>query len=260
MHYLDFLQGVQDRLRPPTYLEIGVRHGDSLALAHRWAVGVDPDPRLRGRKLGEQTRMYRQTSDDYFARRRPLRHFNDHRVALSFIDGLHHAEFALRDFINVERLSRWRTVVVFDDVLPTDAEMAGRDRETYFWTGDIYKLTDVLARHRPDLVLLRVDTEPTGLLLVLGLDPTNTVLADRYDEVAAQLITPDPQEVPDEILTREGALAPQEVLDAGFWSYLRESRGSDIRREDGVRELRKRLRKDFGRRSGISRLDVLPWR
>lgn len=260
MHYLDFLAGVHERLRPPTYLEIGVRHGDSLKLARGWAIGVDPQPRLRGLQLAERTRLYKQTSDDFFARPNPLRHFNKHKVSLSFIDGLHHAEFALRDFVNVERLSRWRTIVVFDDVLPRDPEMASRDRETRAWTGDIYKLTDVLATHRPDLTLLRIDTEPTGLLLVLGLDPDNTVLADRYEQIAAELITPDPQPVPAEVLERRGALDPQEVLEAEFWTSLRKSRGEPIERADGVRDLRKAVRKEFGRRSGISRLDALPWR
>ncbi len=259
MHYLDFLAGIHANLRPPTYLEIGVRHGDSLALKRErgWAIGVDPQPRLRGRTFDERTRIFRQTSDDYFARDRPLRFFSRHKVALSFIDGLHHAEFALRDFINVERLSRWSTAVVFDDVLPRDADMASRDRETRAWTGDIYKLTQVLAERRPDLVMLRIDTEPTGLLLVLGLDPQSTVLPDAYDEIARELITPDPQVVPEEILTRAGALDPQEVLDADFWRFLRESRGEQIERADGIKELRKRLRKDFGGRSGISYLDTL---
>src|SRR5215212_9985841 len=111
MRYLDFLARAHERLKPPTYLEIGVRHGDSLVLAPRAAIGVDPRPRLR-HELPETTRLYRQTSDEYFARARPLKHFDARKVAFSFIDGLHHAEFALRDFINVERLSRWSTVVV----------------------------------------------------------------------------------------------------------------------------------------------------
>jgi hypothetical protein len=246
MFYLDFLKGIHETLKPPTYLEIGVRHGDSLALAHHMAIGVDPQPRLRGRELGERTKLYRQTSDEFFARARPLRFVEGHKVAFSFIDGLHHAEFALRDFINVERLSRWRTAVVFDDVLPRDAEMAARDRETRAWTGDIYKLHDVLATHRPDLLLLRIDTEPTGLLLVLGLDPRSTVLADRYDEIAAGLVTPDPQDVPRDVLERTGALDPQRVLDAGFLHYLRESRGSSIKGEEGRRELRRRVEADLG--------------
>src|SRR4051794_32835951 len=113
VRYLDFLAAVHRRLRPPTYLEIGVRHGDSLVLAGGRAIGVDPRPRLH-HELPEGARVFKQTSDAYFERAHPLRHFDGQRVALSFIDGLHHAEFALRDFINVERLSRWYTAVVFD--------------------------------------------------------------------------------------------------------------------------------------------------
>src|SRR4051812_6383888 len=259
MRYLDFLAGVHERLRPPTYLEIGVRHGDSLALADKWAVGVDPRPRLK-HELGEQTRLYKQTSDAFFARDRPLRHFGGHKVALSFIDGLHHSEFALRDFINVEKLARWSTVVVFDDVFPRAPEEASRDRETRAWTGDVYKVPAVLAERRPDLVLLHVDTEPTGLLLVLGLDRTSTVLADDYEEIARELVTPDPQQVPPEVLERRDALDPQAVLDASFWKVLRSARGKSIPREQGVADLKRALRSDFGKLSGVPWTVRLPWR
>lgn len=257
MHYLDFLRELHGRLRPRTYLEIGVRHGDSLALAPGWAVGVDPSPRLRGRELGPKTRVYRQTSDAFFARRRPMRWFDDRRISLAFIDGLHQSEFALRDFIHVERHARWRTVVVFDDVLPRDAEMASRERATYYWAGDVYKLAGVLRAYRPDLILLLVDTEPTGLLIVLGLDPHSTVLADNYDRIEAELRSPDPQTVPREVLERKRALVPAEVLEAPFWGYLRRSRGKRVERRDGVHTLRRRVRRDLGRRSGVSYLDIL---
>jgi hypothetical protein len=260
MRYLEFLDGVHERLNPPTYLEIGVRHGDSLALARKWAIGVDPRPRLKV-ELSEQTRMYKQTSDAYFERDRPLRHFRRHRVALSFIDGLHHSEFALRDFINVERLSRWTTAVVFDDVFPESAEMAARERETRAWTGDVYKVMGVLERERPDLVQVRVDTEPTGLLLVLGLDPDDRTLAARYDELVGELVTPDPQDVPTDVLERHGALDPQAVLDGSFWEVLRANRGKPVKREDGVKALKKALRQDFGKAlTGVGRSSLLPWR
>ena len=58
---------------------------------------------------------------------------------MAFIDGMHLSEFALRDFIGVERLSRWTGVAIFDDMLP-GVEEAGRDRRTRAWTGDVYKV------------------------------------------------------------------------------------------------------------------------
>ena len=42
MEYLDFLARLHAAVRPGAYLEIGVRHGDSLALAECPALGVDP--------------------------------------------------------------------------------------------------------------------------------------------------------------------------------------------------------------------------
>ncbi|MGI8622887.1 MAG: class I SAM-dependent methyltransferase [Solirubrobacteraceae bacterium] len=250
MHYLDFLQEVHRRLNPPTYLEIGVRNGDSLALAQGAAIGVDPRPRLRV-ELSDRTRIYRQTSDAFFARDRPLRHFDRRAVAMSFIDGLHHAEFALRDFINVERLSRWTSVAIFDDIFPLEAAWAARERETREWTGDVFKVMGVLERHRPDLALLKVDTEPTGLLLVLGLDRESTALADRYAEIAAQIAQPDPQLVPAAVLKRRGAVDPQAVLESPVWRVLRKARGEPVEREQGVRNLRRLLRRDFGVLSGL---------
>jgi hypothetical protein len=245
--YLEFLAGVHAVLDPPTYLEVGVRRGNSLALARARSIGIDPDYDLKPRHLQLETEsaLFRETSDDYFARRDPLAPFGGLPITLAFIDGMHLMEFALRDFINVERHAHWSSVVVFDDVLPRRAAEAARDRKTRAWTGDVYKLHDVFRRHRPDLTCLRVDTERTGLLVVVGLDPANRVLAERYDEIVAEAIVPDPQDVPDEILERRDALDPQRVLSGSFWSVLRRGRESGEGRETGVRRLRRAIRRDL---------------
>ena len=169
-------------------------------------------------ELPEQTALFRETSDEYFDRSDPLEPFGGRPAAMSFIDGMHLVEYALRDFINVERHSTWTSVVVFDDIFPADAEMAARRRQTFLWTGDVYKILGILARYRSDLICLRVDTEPTGLLLVLGLDPDSTVLDRRYDEIVLEAVRPDPQRVPAEVLERQGAVDPEALLSAPFWS------------------------------------------
>ncbi|MEA2123778.1 MAG: hypothetical protein QOI80_560 [Solirubrobacteraceae bacterium] len=250
MHYRDFLAGVHAALRPPTYLEIGVRNGDSLALAGCPSIGIDPAYKLKPEikaGLREDVRLFRQTSDDYFARKHPLRPFDGRRVELSFIDGMHLFEFALRDFANVERLAAWTGVVVFDDIFPREVVEANRERATRAWTGDVYKILGILGEHRPDLITLRVDTEPTGLLLVLGLFPGNHVLLDRHDELVAAGVLEDPQPVPAAVLERRGALDPQAVLDASFWGVLRAARDAGVARRDGFRGLRRAVRRDFGR-------------
>jgi hypothetical protein len=245
VRYLDFLERVHEVLEPPTYFEIGIRHGDSLALARAASVGIDPAYRLRTTPPNG-TALFRETSDEYFDRADPLAPFGGRPVALGFIDGMHLAEFALRDFINVERHSAWTSVVVFDDIYPRNVEMAARRRKTRAWTGDVYKMLAILARHRPDLVCLRVDTRPTGLLLVVGLDPGSSVLDDRYDDIVLEAVTPDPQPIPPAVLERRHALAPEAVLSASFWSLLREAREQELPRRRGRRALRKRLRHDFG--------------
>ena len=256
MVYLEFLQRLHELLEPPTYLEIGVRHGDSLALARAPSIGIDPAYELQT-EIGSNTTLFRETSDEYFDRADVLEPFDRRPISLAFIDGMHLVEFALRDFINVERYSDWTSIAVFDDILPREVEEATRKRSTRVWTGDVYKITEILARHRPDLICLRVATDPTGLLLVLGLDRDSAVLDERYDEVVLDTIMPDPQPLPPDVIEREGVLEPEAVLSASFWTVLRDARSRDIRREEGLRQLRRALRRDFGlpvRRGPLRRL------
>ena len=245
MLYLDFLRRLHEVLDPPTYLEIGVRHGDSLALARSRSIGIDPAPELRV-ELPADVALFQETSDDFFARAEPLGPFGGRPAALAFIDGMHLVEFALRDFINVERHADWTSVVVFDDILPRTVEEAARERETRAWAGDLYKIPYILTRHRPDLICLRIGTQPTGLLLVLGLDPTNGVLRRRYDRIVRRAISPDPQPVPPEALQRQGVLEPEGVLTASFWSFLRAARERGLPRRHGLRDLRRSVRQELG--------------
>jgi hypothetical protein len=245
VHYLDFLAGLHERLAPATYLEIGIRHGDSLALARCAAVGIDPDFELQA-ALRDDVALFRETSDEYFDRDDPLAPFGGEPIAFSFIDGMHLAEFVVRDFANVERNAEWSSVVVFDDILPRSADEAARDRRTRAWTGDVYKVLGVLARHRPDLICLRVDAEPTGLGVVLWLDPLQNDLRARYDAIVTETVVPDPQQVPDDVLARAGALAPERVLAASVWPLLRSAHRRGVSRRRGIHALRRAVERELG--------------
>jgi len=245
VYYLDFLRRLHEAVAPATYLEIGIRNGDSLALARCPAVGIDPEFNLRA-ELGPDVTLFEESSDEYFERAQPLKPLGGEPVDLAFIDGMHLAEFALRDFVNVERVARWSSVVVFDDILPRDAEMAARDRRTKTWTGDIYKLLGILERRRPDLVCLRVGTQPTGLLLALALDPGSRVLTESYDDLLGDIVVPDPQHVPADVLERRRVLDPEAVLASGVWSLLRDSRAAGVERAPGARLVRRVVRRDLG--------------
>jgi len=183
----DFLHELHKLLRPATYLEIGVQTGRSLAQAvpPTVAVGVDPAPQISV-DIPVRYRIASMTSDEFFAESgAPGERLAP--VDLAFIDGMHLIEYALRDFIGVERLARpdGRTVAVFDDVLPYTADIAGRTPLPGDWTGDVWKMIQILDRWRPDLTVLVVNVPPTGALVVLGLDPASTVLQGKYDELNA---------------------------------------------------------------------------
>jgi SAM-dependent methyltransferase len=200
--YLDVLAQIHTALRPQSYFEIGVRHGASLALAKGPALGVDPAPDITA-TLGAQTTVVVQTSDAYFAApvKAPLS-----PPDLIFIDGLHHCEAALRDFMNIERRASPGGLVVIDDILPNHPIQAERDRRTRVWTGDVWKLVPLLRRLRPDLSLVVLDTAPSGLLLIGGLDPSNRVLWDQYNPLVREWVAAiDP---PADVVARLGAVSP----------------------------------------------------
>lgn len=217
MFYLDFLAGLHEALSPRTYLEIGVRTGDSLSLCRCPSVGVDPALDI-SHGLRDDAVLHQCTSDDYFATLGSGRPFGQLPIDFAFIDGLHLVEFALRDYLNVERFSEWSSVIVVDDVYPRNADEAARHRHTQAWTGDVFKVMYLLEDHCRDLVLVRVDTQPTGLLLVFCPNPNRTWTP--LLEAVTSAVTPDPQVVPSDILTRKGARSPESVLASDIWGVL----------------------------------------
>lgn len=219
MYYIPVLTEVHRRLAPRAYLEVGVRDGRSLSLSRCRTVAIDPAFAITY-AIDTDLALFRTTSDEYFARPEPLAPTGGTPFDLSFIDGLHLFEYAFRDFVNAERCSSPRGVIVFDDILPRSVDEAARRRHTKSWTGDVYPMLAVLARYRPDLVVVPVGTRPTGLLLVVGLDPDNTVLTDAYDEIMAEFRRPDPQPVPPEVLDRLTVMPPQRLLDSGLLDLL----------------------------------------
>jgi Methyltransferase domain len=203
--YRETLRFIHERFAPDVYLEIGVRHGLSLALSNaRVVVGVDPIPELRT-ELGDHVRIVSATSDEFFANESAK--ILHELVDLAFIDGMHHFEFALRDFMNVERHATAASIVIFDDVFPNHPLQAQRERQSGVWTGDVWKIVPCLRQYRPDLGLLLLDTSPTGLLIVTNLNPTSSALGENYeaivDEWSIERIPPP------ETLSRADAVSPQ---------------------------------------------------
>jgi hypothetical protein len=198
--YIEVLDRLHRELAPVHYLEIGVRRGLSLALARGPATGIDPAPAVEC-ELPSTTRVLSLTSDDFFAG-----HSGAIAPDLCFIDGMHLFEYALRDFMNVERCVAPGAIVIIDDIFPSHAIQARRERRTLAWTGDVWRLAEVLHRYRPDLFLLPLDVAPAGLLLVAGLDPANRVLWDAYNPLVRE--AQEPMGPPRSVLERHGAADP----------------------------------------------------
>jgi hypothetical protein len=223
----DLLAELHRLLDPRTYLEIGVNVGGSMTLSRTRSIGIDPYY-LLDREIMCDVHLVRTSSDEFFAREHPLAHFDEPVIDLAFIDGMHLAEYAFRDFVNVERFTHAASVIVIDDMLPRDVPEARRDRSVpsgrSAWAGDVYKLTGTLHELRPDLVVLEVDTAPTGVIVVINPDPANTTLVVAADDVVESYVTPDPQDVPVEITERRRAHQPRELLDLPVWRELAAAR------------------------------------
>jgi len=238
-----FLRALHKVYRPRNYLEIGVAQGRSLALSRVPSIAVDPDFRIR-HELCCDLKLVRSTSQAFFSRADALDHFKENSIDLAFIDGSHLFEDALLDFESVEKLSLPTSVIVFDDVLPRCADEAARNRHTKAWAGDVFKVVQVLDSHRPDLVCIPLDTEPTGLLLVLALDSSNQLLADRHAGLVAEFASEDPQKVPRHVLRRNNAADPSALLGASFWGDLVALRDSSREVPATPQQLRELLEND----------------
>jgi hypothetical protein len=215
----ELLLFIHQNLEPEMYLEIGVSMGKSLALARSKAIGVDPMPHVAV-PLCEQAKIVTMSSDDFFkgTAKQLLRQHPD----LVFIDGMHLFEFALRDFINVERFAAPWTLVVIDDIFPAHPAQAERHRRTRAWAGDIWKLYEVLRKHRPELILLPINASPTGVLLIAGFRQGNQVLQKNYDVIVREYSKD--MDVPTWILKRDGALSTRDEAIKGILTLLKSAR------------------------------------
>ena len=210
-HYLSILGLLHKRRHVARYLEIGTQSGASLKRAIGQAIAIDPEFHLDRAEWGEKpgVRLFEMTSDAFFIAHDPCAILGG-RLDLAFIDGMHLAEYVLRDFVNVEQHCDRGSLIVLHDAIPGNFEMTERDRRTAArrdkvlanaWTGDVWRVLPILQRERPDLHIQILDCEPTGLVLIGNLDPGSRRLADRLDE-------------------HVGALQDHPAQEMDFWVFL----------------------------------------
>jgi predicted O-methyltransferase YrrM len=186
-NYANLLSRLHRRLRPETYVEIGVATGASMAIAgpDTRCIGIDPCPRVTAKICG-RARLYPITSDEFFERYDLFSELGVERLELAFIDGLHLFEQALRDFINLEKYADSQTVLLIHDCYPPTELSAERERVMAYWAGDVWRLIPCLLKYRPDLKVGVVPALPSGVGLVTNLNAASTVLTDNFDEIVAE--------------------------------------------------------------------------
>jgi hypothetical protein len=141
-------------------------------------------------------------------------HILPHPPDLILLDGMPLLEYLLRDLIHAEALAHSKTLIMIPGVLPPDPTQATRRRTGPDWTGDIWKLPEILQIHRPDLRRMLLDVTPSGLLLITNLDPASTVLSDKTPEILSTYESM--KMVPEKVSSRSGAVVPDQVVLKGF--------------------------------------------
>lgn len=196
VNYLALISAIHRQMRPASYLEVGSEKGDLLRLATCATIAVDPRFKITSDVMGEKPALHliQDTSDAAFASGQ-IQRLLPKGLDLAFLDGMHLFEYLLRDFINTEKLCHWRSAILLHDCLPPNIEIAERDYRPHlrtdemwriYWTGDVWKLIPILQRFRPELRLTLFDAAPSGLVMITGLDPLNTVLERAYADILAE--------------------------------------------------------------------------
>jgi len=193
LNYYDVLKGLLGSADPEWYLEIGSRNGRSLSQSTQNYIAIDPQFDLQYHVINSAKKMFffQQTSDNFFSSK--FLQNNGIKPGVSFIDGMHLFEFALRDFINCEATMESSGLICLHDVCPYNSPQTTRDISYMTelkrpWTGDVWKLVVILQRYRPDLKIDILKASSTGFACVSNLDANNTDLIDKYDSILEQFI------------------------------------------------------------------------
>ncbi len=180
MNRIEIAQTVLDATGNGNYLEIGVASGESfipLRASRKW--GVDPSHCLSWKRLAKyrlfallqirDERIFRQTSDEFFANHQRL--LRRRGIDVSFVDGLHTYEQALRDVDNCLGYLNPNGVILIHDCNPETeiaAFPAGSIEEvatgnfpgwTGAWNGEVWKAVVHLRSLRDHLNVFVLDCD-----------------------------------------------------------------------------------------------------
>ena len=153
------------------YLEIGVEYGECFNQVHCLnKVGVDPDPKF----IPTNGELIKLTSDDYFKQcfmpgslsincDNSIENIKPCLFNAIFIDGMHQAEYLLRDINNSINLLASNGIIFIDDILPFNYnEQLKIPIKHYYengilkygenWTGDVWKVIYYILKNYRDKI------------------------------------------------------------------------------------------------------------
>jgi hypothetical protein len=135
-------------------------------------------------------------SPKFFFAHQDLRAYFPLGPDVAFLDGDHHIEVLLNEFVRTERACHSGSLILVHDCLPLNDRMAERSFRLVqaegaatrdFWTGDVWKLVPILKCLRPEMKLFYIDCPPTGLLVCAQLDPLSNALEADSSELVQSL-------------------------------------------------------------------------
>lgn len=232
----EFLTALHKLVGTRTYLEIGVQTGASLQCATsspniKKIIGVDPE--LGNLQYDPEGSILIETTSDEFFDTFGLADGKtqaDSDIDVVFIDGLHHSDQVWKDLAHAVQLGHPKTLYVLDDVLPRNDAEASRDMIPGDWTGDVWKVLDLIGyfADTDEHLITLVDTFPTGIAVIGGVLDGVEMLDTIYHPVETFVNVPsehlgaiptmeafftEPREVPDWILNRENTETGDQALE-----------------------------------------------
>jgi hypothetical protein len=162
------LKLIGELIRCESYLEIGVNYGTTFnSLDFKYKVAVDPKFQFDYKKIQSSHICFHEiTSDEYFTKFAKNELFD-----LIFIDGLHTCDQTLRDFNNALMVSKKSSIIVMDDVYPSDVYSSLRAAPGKYrrmdnplnantnWHGDVYKTMFIIHDYYPQISFITIDKE-----------------------------------------------------------------------------------------------------
>ena len=128
-----------------TYVEIGVRHGDSFrAIKADLKVAIDPI-RTSGMKTLRSNETFFQSDSDTFFRQHANHALMGRKVDVALVDGLHTFAQAYKDVYHLKSFMQSDGRIILDDCNPPTARRGAPSPVDGLWNGDVWKIFELLS-------------------------------------------------------------------------------------------------------------------